>query len=584
MEPRPSFPEPKPRTIEQTKKEKINSTDIKDADKAIHLSGMIYIPEITLKPGMIGRIGKMASEQPWFKELEKDTEFRSKDPMRKAMRDLYDAMGEKETQDMKKGESFNVEMGYRLIDYFFQYKQKNEGRDPEWLSFFDTDVRKCLVFEYETDCIHKKAPWLLSSPIPYAGINTYAMESEEMFSDLSETFNLWRLSRIKQLAYKRDPFPTEAGEKERYQNEFPHNRLTHSFDVLAVATLLGTNAGLSPEELKILQIAAVSHDFLTPAGGDTVKMIDPEAFDEDKNYNKIFETEEWKNFAIKYSISKEQEKKLYETVKGEGISGKLLDIADKTAYVARDIDVVLHWMVRYVGFVNEKNKKILYEDKNPGFPRIKKILKLDPLVCGVWDSVEIIDGRVVITNPERLARFLELRTYLFKELYHNPYSRFFLDKFIERMAGYLYKNKDLEEHLDENFFFENDDTSLDGRIGEFIGNDLFVNFSGLNSSEIKKCESLEEANKIAKKYNDDPNTIVIIDDWQIAASPSTRKFLVKKDGKVLPFNEAFPEEAKNIDGIMNSTKQIHVQIISLNDLQIPQSHRPKIKEIFRIAE
>ena len=60
--------------------------------------------------------------------------------------------------------------------------------------------------------------------------------------------------------------------------------------------------------------------------------------------------------------------------------------------------------------------------------------------------------------------------------------------------------------------------------------------------------------------------------------------LVKKDNKILPFNEACPDEAKAIDGILDSSAQVYVYVLSFNDLKIGEHYRKKFKEIFKIPE
>lgn len=409
-----------------------------------------------------------------------------------------------------------------MADFYFQYRYKNKGQDPDWFLNLDAETKKVLSFESVMNNEDDFPFHLRFSPLIYAGINHYVIENTAMFEDISRVFHLWRLTYIKQLSLLRDPeSATRVG-----ADDFFHTRYEHSFDVLAVANLLGTNAQLSKEDLMIFQIAAVSHDFRTPAGGDVTKLIDPEAFDEDKHYNEIFETEEWKTFAKKYSISKQQAK-LYDTVQGKGVLGELLDVADKLAYVARDTDMYLNKTMRVFHFNGMVNGVATY-DGGSSIQVIKSALESNPLVYSLWDSVEVVNGQVVIANTEKLTDFLKFRALLFKELYYNYSGRFSVYMFAKKVIKHLYDSGQLTPER----LLEVGDFDLMMDLDKFLGSPFLL----LAKPEvvIEECENREEALK------------------------------------------------KEIDSLMDSPTFVNVYIITLKDLNIPESHRAKVKEIFKI--
>ncbi|MBP6883933.1 MAG: hypothetical protein KBC06_01730 [Candidatus Pacebacteria bacterium] len=408
-------------------------------------------------------------------------------------------------------------------------------------------------------------------PLPYAGINGYFvnLENSAFLDDMEETFRLYRLRRIKQLSLLHGV--STIGGTPEFLEGFQHTRNTHSFDVMAVSVLLAQNVGLSKEDAKILQIAAFSHDYRTPAGGDTTKSVDGEAFDEDKHYNEIFSTEGWVKFKEKYKISKEQEDRLYQTILGQGILGQLLDLSDKIAYVSQDLNVYLNLSVRMEGPNGESSDS---------FKRIKNFFNTNPLAGSIWDVVKVVDGRVVVSDSERLTDFLKMRAILWKYLYENFQGGFSKSIFAKRLIEYLYKRGDLtKEEL-----LKTGDLDLYQKLAEFSGSKTFPDLIWHLKTFTKSFSTEEEAKNFAKGFNEDSAQIAIIDRPKMSSIGSTKKFLVETDNGIKPFNEAFPERAKEIEEVMHIDPTFNVHVVSLKDLGVPESHTEKIKSIFEIRD
>lgn len=402
-------------------------------------------------------------------------------------------------------------------------------------------------------------------PLHYASLNGYYLEGRGMLYDTENTFHIGRLRDIKQLSLARGvTYPD--GDIE-FVEGFHHHRYLHSFDALAVATLLANNCGLSKDDFKILQIAALSHDYRTPAGGDTTKKIDPPAFDEDARYGEIFETDEWKEFSAVYNITFEQQELLRKTILGEGVLGKLLDLSDKIAYVSRDLQRYLYQEARLV-----KGYK-----GSPGFEKIKDLVEENPDLCSFWDSVEVVGDRVVINDGAKLANFLKVRALLWKFLYENcegGFSEAILHEYVRR---FLYKKGELTS----DFLLKVGDTDLATVERDFLGVSWESQFRMKLPYQSQAFFDLKGAHAFAAIYQDDPEKIVVVDNFKIASTPSTKKFLVKdKEGKIVPFNEAFPEEASEIDSTMDAPRKFVVYVVSLKDIGVPPSNYGRVKEAF----
>lgn len=400
----------------------------------------------------------------------------------------------------------------------------------------------------------------------YAGLNGYYLEGRGMLYDLEIAFKLGRLKDVRQLSFARG-VTFHDGELEFIEG-FHHNRYIHSFDVLAIANLIGNNAELSEEDIKILQVAALSHDYLTPAGGDTTKKVDQTAFDEDAHYGEIFSTKEWETFAKEYGITKEQEEKLRQTVLGEGVLGKLLDLSDKMAYVARDISRYLNHEVRI-----ERDG-----EGGPGLGKIKSFIRQNSLVCSMWDAVGVDGDKVFINDASRLEDFLRVRALMWKYLYENFEGGLSISILSERIINYLYKKGDLTKE----YLLSVGDSQLEEVLSEFLGVQRFPALTTKLPHVSENFSNLNDAFKFAQKFNNEPGKIVVINDFKIASSPSTKKFLVETKDGIMSFDQARPDAAEEINAVMGTPNMVNVYVVSLSDLEIPKSNWAKVKEAFNI--
>lgn len=562
---------------------RITSFDIENLKTPLNINGIRYLPDPSPYPGpyIFENLARRYRNEAWFQTLnleDKNTKTgledieNDGDIVMQSREDLFPHLTPE-----KDGWAFYDQLWKRLIDYYVAYKVKN-GKEPEWFAGLDVETQRLLSFEEIWNRHEDFPPAYRFPPLYYGGVNAFAMEGRSMFEDLDDVFNLRRLNNIKQFGYKQDPLPIQHHLRFPL-NEMHYSRFRHVYSAAAIANLIGTNLGLSPEDMKILLIAATTHDYRTPAGGDTTKnFVDPDLFDEDKHYNEIFETEEWKDFAKKHGITREQEEKLYRTILGEGVLGKLLDISDKVTYVSSDVDLYLNAPYFANVYRKEREAPTFIKKVDPGYEDIKQITEFDGQVGNIWDLVEIVDGEVVISDGKKLADFLRIRAMMFKELYWSHYSRFFYEVFIGRVTRHLWE----QGLVSKEDLLKGVDSTLNGKLGVFLGVGPFRMTWEPETSDIRKFGSIQEAENFARTFNDNPEFIAIVDNLQVTPNSATQSFGVRKDGKVMPFNEAFPEEAARIQGIMNSIKSTNVYVLSFEDLRIYPNFRSKLKEIFRI--
>lgn len=372
-------------------------------------------------------------------------------------------------------------------------------------------------------------PFAIVPFMPYTNM-PYVVRAGGLTEHTIRTFRLQRLSGIRQLGYLHDPvIPAPAGDL-MYGTDFTHTRYSHVLDVGALALLMGTNNRLASAALHTLRVAALTHDALTPAGGDTIKLIDPAAFDEDAHYGELLRNYEWSELRIRYAIDPEV---LIATVQGRGALGKILDIADKISYVARDAYV---YVTRYA-----PDGPTVYPE---GYADIQRLILEYPDICTLWDSVRIIDDVPVFMDADRLARFLELRVLLFRNLYYHHGARFREFLLAAVVARHLYETgtitrADLLRMTDE---------ELNHAIDACVGIPHATMHTGaLGIPRVEKFPTPTAALQRERELLDGGTALVLMEDLTGRIKPATHLLIRRGRRAPQPFREAYPEKSAHLN-------------------------------------
>lgn len=310
------------------------------------------------------------------------------------------------------------EMAERIIDYKFPFYARavvcDAARDAAWPAADKPDWFGCLPDAFRREAEREWATHVIEDPnillgFEFAGLGGYAVDLDMagMLGAAYHDFDLGRLQRIRQLAWLTTPvLPQDRPGVIPFR--FEHNRLNHVWDVAAIANLLAFGLELSDSDTATLVLAAATHDARTPAGGDTTKLLDRDYFDEDKHYPELLDKFDSAKLLGEYGIVRE---KLVRTVLGQDLLGRLLDLADKTGYLARD---AFWFHFRFRSDVHDD------EEGNA----IHDVLRRRPDACAAWHHAAVVDGKLVFTDAESLALMLKLRALLFRALYFHPAARF----------------------------------------------------------------------------------------------------------------------------------------------------------------
>lgn len=403
-------------------------------------------------------------------------------------------------------------------------------REPSFTRMLNQTTKRYVRWSYliEEGC----DPFAIVLSIPRTGLG-YVVNRDGLTEAVVRSFNLFRLQGIRQLALLHDPVVKEesfsgAG------TTFEHSRYQHTLDVAAIAHLIGANNNLSRHFLQHLRVAALGHDALTPAGGDTTKLVDPSAFDEDSHFVELLAGADWENLRRRYRLSQQL---LVETVRGQGRLGAILDLADKIAYVARDADF-------FVGRYGPTGHPVV---DATGYRLIKKLVEVQPFVCGIWDSIRLADGRVFAEDAERFGKFLLLRALLFRMLYYHPGARF-LETLVSRVVvERLYRTG----RLAREDLLRMTDGELDALIGEAVGEHYFTSFIGGYSYDprVLAFDTREDALEREQELIREGAVFTMIEEFGRGTRPATH-VLVRQGADILPFAEARPSEARNIENII----------------------------------
>lgn len=421
--------------------------------------------------------------------------------------------------------------------------------EPPYMSFL-TDLLKSRLREIRLleECS------IFPGALHYGGFRV-GFHDKGIVEDSFHSTRVWRLFGIGQLGYIHD-----AGGQEQAGMtvlRFTHTRFNHVAQVYALAGLVSANLKLSSKDAIHFVIAGLLHDHEMPAGGDTIQAIDPKGLDEEANFPRIFGNPKWEEFRKRYSLSNGR---LHSIVRGEGTLGKLLDYIDKLGYISLD---TYHFLAR--GFAG-------------GVDVIGRIIAEDPLFCGWWDSIEILNGVPVVRDIDRLARFLRVRALLFRYLYYNPLCRYVEHAATQAAVSLLYREGKITK---EELLTKNDEWLEREIVEKFFGVQSFLYTVGGNGiGSIESFVAVEEIIKREREYlsakSDSILTFTQMFDGK--ANPAVNSFFVEKGGRIMTFAEARPAEAGAIKTIMTWNAPHKLYVLDLKQVHIDPEAVHKLRD------
>ncbi len=262
--------------------------------------------------------------------------------------------------------------------------------------------------------------------LPFSSTDFYVdlWEGKGVFAELYHSPAWHRLGGISQLGYLVPPRPENwQGSNVRLAYttpQFTHTRWIHSLIVAILMDLVLARNGFTEQERAPMVLTAACHDIAMPAGGDSIKRVDPAGLDEERNFSWVLRhhglDKRWKE-RFGFNLAQAQG-----WVENKGTIGELLNMLDRIAYTGVDC--------YHVGRTR------------PG--KIRSLCQRYPLVMDIWQDIRFVHGgsQFAFADPERLYRFILLRAYEHEELLFNPYSRA-LDLYLKKLVLPLYEKGEI---------------------------------------------------------------------------------------------------------------------------------------------
>lgn len=408
------------------------------------------------------------------------------------------------------------------------------GKEPDWISSLPPLARKYLRTKF---AIEELESGLATIPkVPYTGIG-YMVAKGGLTEEIYHAFGIGRLGQITQLSELHDPVVT-SNHSTSYANKFISNRYVHVLNAAALIDLITYNNS-APLELKnSAKIAALTHDVALPAGGDSVVMVDPEKLHEEARYPEIIANPKIQRLLYKYGVSPDV---LIDAVQGRGLLGGLLDIADKISYLSLDTHE----------YINRYGK-----DGPVAYPRVRneifELVKNNPLICGLWDSVRLQNDNIIFDDKNKLMQFLRLRALLTRELYLHPGTRFMENLTGKVLVPYLYRRGNLSAEK----LLRMVDMQLDQHLGNSFGRKPILDFA-----RVESLKNISEAEKREIELAQGGVRVTIIDHLTRSPKPATH-YLVKHRAEYTPLAKAHPKFDQELRKIMTPEHPVRLYYLT----------------------
>lgn len=443
-------------------------------------------------------------------------------------------------------------------------------REPNWVKqvpdILKGDMRALAEIHGLQEDFFVNMWWPLQPCIPFTSVS-YLIRERGLTESIAMGIHLFRQHNNKQLGYLHNTAIAKEGGQLILR--FHTTRFTHSMDVSSSFNLIAYNNRdqLSYYLRKNGRAASLTHDVMMVAGGDSVKLADPDAFCEEKNFFRLFKRKGWKDSKKRLGLSNTR---INSAVQGKGVAGKILDIADKI-YVARDLD----------DYFYSHNLLGVYGQAD-GYHALKELALSNPLICDYWDSVKVgPDGEVYFADAEKLIKLLSLRTLLFREMYFHPGSRY-LEFLVSNVMVKYMLDKKMVKHDDLIEWMTDQD--LDHLINKLLGGHFGIDSADfLGAPHVETFHSTEEAyareadlirRGIALTFVDIVRGIKTCTDFKVETT----------SGKIRSLIEAYPSDASKIEQlavINNPIRLYYITDTRINKQVLEAIHAYRGRELER---
>lgn len=332
-----------------------------------------------------------------------------------------------------------------------------------------------------------------------------------------------------------------------------HTRGLHSLDVAFNYEMIARWLKLPEREISLGIIASLLHDVATPAFGDITMKAIPDLKEEQnfveymKKYPELCNTIE-----AEYGITIEE---VWDIVNSKHpLYTHILDIADKFAYTARDVEAV--FPTDRIGAPQIFPKADKYANI------IYKIREKDLRPFDILLDVSLSENKekIVFGDADKLLNILFLRAYMHNMIYlnHNVWGKEFL---IGMCLRYLVENNTISKEALQHKEIQSD------ILHTYSNKNVMPNFDLVgtdNLYSLKKVDTLEKVQYIINNAWVDTLPLIV----KVPRFKVWDNFLVKwKDNKEMPLSERYPNEVESLRKVWLQTECFVVLWLSRRELE-----------------
>lgn len=347
----------------------------------------------------------------------------------------------------------------------------------------------------------------------------------------------------------------------RRRDGFFYTRYEHTLTVTEIGEGILRQNGVNEDTINLAVAASMLHDVATPSFGDATQALDPLELDEEDHWADAINTR-ITTLLNRYHISKEQ---IDAIIHNRGILGKVLDIADRTAYVSEDLDQWANGSFRRFEswFWSPDLEALPEEYRMDYFTYTNLIRRMGDIYEDVMIDQDTQD--VYFKDVEKLRPFLYYRAALHAGMYMHPLNIGRETMFAEMLRPFYTRDETQAmqdpARLSPSKLRRMTDYELEDHIHEHGSREQWAVYAHLRFfhwvSSFEKFDTLEQASRRADEIARTGARVVGIQEVK-GFNPSTDFRVMDKQGRVLPYREADPEGTELIDEEVRKTKGVYV--------------------------
>lgn len=343
-----------------------------------------------------------------------------------------------------------------------------------------------------------------------------------------------------------------------------HTRYQHIGTVTEIGERILRQNGFDEQEINLGVAAFILHDVGITAFGDSTKPLDPKNLEEEAHWREA-SNRRITTLLRRNNISPQQVDAI---IHNGGVLGKVLDIADRIAYVSRDLSAWIDDLPR----IEEAwgSQPTLEEIKKMPTKDQGNILVYDIFIRRMGDMYKdvILDkdsGELYFEDAAQLGFFLMYRAALFRGLYMHPLNIGRETAFADILRPFYTIDEERARQDDSSLspskLRHMTDYDLQAHIQKYGSKDQWAVYAYLRfmhwSPTFEKFETVEQARRRGHEIITRGARIIGVREIE-GFSPSTDFKVKDKNGNIVAFRDAVPTAVTRIDEEIGKVRGVYL--------------------------